>query len=260
MKLPNGRSSECCTPYGGKRVTREILILDGGTPQMRRLASRLGRLGYPVLAAKTADAAERVLRLRGPRVAAALIPVDLPTFDLPTALHFLRRLEPSGELCFVAAGHRPDAAGRRQLRDAGVELALWEPIDEHTLRFQANRALAGSAIVRGDRSLLRAPANWSVSVWAGARRKPAKIYSLSAGGAYLATTRPSLPGTRLQVELPFRSTPVKVTAEVMMTNVPGHFMRENLPPGMGIRFEKAPRKVESALTLWAERRLENLGF
>ncbi|MDJ0850467.1 MAG: hypothetical protein QNK04_19010 [Myxococcota bacterium] len=241
-------------------MSRELLIVDGGSLQMRRLASRLGRMGYAVVAAKTADAAERVLRVRGRTIAATIIPVDLPAFDLRAALGFLRRLEPSGELCFVAAGHRPESADRGMLREAGVELALWEPIDEHALRFQANRALADSAIVRGERGVLRAPANWSVSVWAGERRKPAKIYTLSARGAFLATARPSLPGTNLQVELPFRSTPVRVNAEVVMTNVPGHFMRNNLPAGMGVRFQEAPENVESALTIWAERRLESLGF
>ncbi len=246
--------------YGGKRVSRELLIVDGGSLQMRRLSSRLERMGYGVVPAKTADAAERVLRVRGRTIAATVIPVDLPAFDLRAALGFLRRLEPTGELCFVAAGHRPEAADRNMLREAGVELALWEPIDEHALRFQANRALADSAIVRGERGVIRAPANWSVSVWSGERRKPAKIYTLSARGAFLATARPSLPGTQLEVELPFRSTPVRVKAEVVMTNVPGHFMRDNLPAGMGVRFQETPGNVVSALKIWAERRLESLGF
>ncbi len=241
-------------------MPRELLIVDGGSLQMRRLASRLERMGYAVVPSKTADSAERVLRIRGRTIAATVIPVDLPAFDLRTALRFLRRLEPSGELCFVAAGHRPEAGDRVMLREAGVELALWEPIDEHALRFQANRALAESAIVRGERRVLRAPANWSVSVWSGERRKPAKIYTLSAAGAFLATPRPSLPGTELKVELPFRTQPVRVDAEVVMTNVPGHFMRNNLPSGMGVRFQEAPDNVESALTIWAERRLESLGF
>jgi CheY-like chemotaxis protein len=264
MKLPDGRwdgrSTGSRAPDGGKRVAREMLILDSESPQMRRLATRLQRLGYPVIPAKTTDAAERLLSSSSRRIAAAVIPVDLPTFDLRTALRFLRRQEPTGELCFVAAGHRPEAEGRRLLRMAGVELALWEPLDEHALRFQANRALAGSEIVRGQRCVLRAPANWSVSVWSGQRRKPARIYSLSSAGAFLATGRPSLPGTRVQVELPFRSTPIQVAAEVTMTNVPGHFLRDNLPVGMGVRFETAPRNVESALSIWAERRLESLGF
>ena len=238
----------------------EMLVLDAGSPHMRRLAVRLRRMGYSVLPAKTPDAAERTLRSRARSVGAVVIPVDLPAFDLGAALRFLRRLEPTGELTFVAAGHKPEPEGRALLRDAGVELALWEPVDDHTLRFQANRALAESEIVRGERLVLRAPTNWSVSVWAAKRRKPARIYTLSAAGAFLTTGRPSLPGTPIQVELPFKSTPMQVEAHVVMTNVPGSFMKNNLPMGMGVCFENAPANVESALSIWAQRRLENLGF
>jgi len=238
----------------------EMLVLDAGSAHMRRLAVRLRRMGYAVQPAKTPDSAERTLRHQGRSIGAVVIPVDLPAFDLGAALRFLRRLEPSGELSFVAGGHKPESESCALLRDAGVELALWEPVDDHSLRFQANRALSGSEIVRGERTVLRAPTNWSVSVWAGERRKPARIYTLSSGGAFLTTGRPSLPGTEVQVELPFKSTPMLVSARVVMTNVPGNLMRDNLPVGMGVCFEDAPANVRSALSIWAQRRLENLGF
>jgi len=239
---------------------REILILDAGSPSMRSLAMSLRRLGYPVLPSKTPDHADRLLRTRGGGIAAAVIPVDLPTFDLGAALRFLRRLEPTGELSFVAAGQRPSPTGRKLLRDAGVELALWNPVDEHTLRFQANRALAGSEIVRGSRSSLRAPADWPVAVWTGTRRKPARVYSLSAGGAFLATGRPSLPQAPLRIDVPASPGPVRLQARVVMTNVPGNLLRENLPVGMGVRFERTPPAVEEALAAWANDRLAALGF
>ena len=53
---------------------------------MLRLATRLRQLGYPVAPAKTADRAEHLLSARGSRIGAAVIPVDLPAFDLATAL------------------------------------------------------------------------------------------------------------------------------------------------------------------------------
>ena len=239
---------------------REIVILDAGSPSMRGLATRLRRLGYVVLPSKTPDHADRLLRTRGGSVTAAVIPVDLPTFDLGAALRFLRRLEPTGELSFVATGQRPSRAGRRLLRDAGVELALWDPVDDHTLRFQTNRALAGSEIVRGHRNSLRAPADWSVAVWTGTRRKPARIYSLSAGGAFLATGRPSLPRAQLRIDLPASPGPLRLQARVVMTNVPGNLIRDNLPIGMGVRFEQTPPEIEAAILAWANKRLAALGF
>jgi hypothetical protein len=227
---------------------------------MRNLSTRLRRLGYPVLPSKTPDHADRLLRTRGGNIAAAVIPVDLPTFDLGAALRFMRRLEPTGELSFVAAGRRPSQAGRRLLRDAGVELALWESVDDHTLRFQANRALAGSEIVRGNRTSLRAPADWPVAVWTGTRRKPARVYSLSARGAFLSTGRPSLPQAQLRIDLPVSSGTARLQARVVMTNVPGNLIRDNLPIGMGVRFEQTPREIEAALVAWANKRLAALGF
>ncbi len=241
-------------------MQRETALLDGGSPSMRQLVARLRRLGYSVLPSKTPDHAERVLRTRGSGVAAAVIPVDLPTFDLGAALRFLRRLEPSGELNFVAAGQRPSRAGRRLLRDAGVELALWDPVDEHTLRFQANRALASSEIVRGNRASLRAPADWPVAVWTGTRRKPARVYSLSAGGAFLSTWRPSLPQAQLRIDLPASPHPLRLQARVVMTNVPGNLIRDELPIGMGVRFEQMPPKIEAAIVTWVNKRLAVLGF
>ncbi|MBW2267042.1 MAG: hypothetical protein JRH16_00600 [Deltaproteobacteria bacterium] len=237
-----------------------IAILDSGSPAMRRLGTRLRQLGYGVLPCKAPDQAERLLRARGPDVASVILPVDLPTFDLSTALRFMRRLEPSGELTFVATGQRPDAEARALLRGAGIEFALWEPADDHTLRFQINRALASSRIVLGDRSLLRAPADWPIAIYAGTRRKPARVYSLSAGGCYLATWRPNIAGARVVMDLPMADGPVRVGAQVVMANVPGDFMRQNLPVGMGMCFRNLPHEIETALSAWADQRQEALGF
>lgn len=226
---------------------------------MRALGVRMRRLGYRVLPCKTPDHAERLLAARRD-LAAALIPVALPTFDLGAALRFLRRQEPSGELTFVATGRRPEPEGRRLLREAGVELALWDPTDDHVLRFQINRALASSQIVLGGRSSLRAPAHWPLTVRSGQRRKPARLYSLSAQGAYLATSRPSMPGSTLTLDLPVSSGVAKIDGHVVMTNVPGHFLRDNLPLGMGVEFDGLEDKVATALAVWAAKRLGTLGF
>ena len=239
---------------------KEVAVLDAGAPPMRQLAARLRRQGFAVLPSKTPDHAERLLRQRGSAVAAVVIPVDLPTFDLGAALRFLRRLEPSGELTFVASGHRPDSEDRELLRDAGIELALWGPVDDHTLRFQMNRALATSEIVLGKRGRLRAPADWPIVVHAGSRRKPARIYSLSSGGTYLATGRPSLPGADVVVELPLPASGTRIPARVVMTNVPGNLIRENLPVGMGVSFRKVARDVEASLDAWVNDRIDELGF
>jgi hypothetical protein len=45
-----------------------------------------------------------------------------------------------------------------------------------------------------------------------------------------------------------------------MTNVPGNLIRDNLPIGMGVRFERTPPEIETALAAWANDRLTALGF
>ena len=159
---------------------RAIAILDSGSIAMGRLATRLRQLGYALLTCKTPDHAERLLRAAQHDVATVVLPVDLPTFDLGAALRCMRRLESSGELTFVATGRRPDAEASALLRSAGVEFTLWEPADDHTLRFQINRAMACSQIVLGARSQLRAPADWPVAIYSGTRRKPAVMASTRA--------------------------------------------------------------------------------
>jgi hypothetical protein len=236
-----------------------ILILDAASPSMRSICERVRKLRYTALPAKPPDQAERFLRTRR-GLTAALIPVALPTFDLSAALSFLRKHEPTGELTFVAVGRRPERDARALLREAGVELALWEPMDDHLIRFQINRALASSEIVLGGRSCLRAPAGWDTEIRNSGRKKSARIYSLSSRGAFLATGRPSLPGASVGFDLPVTSGTAKLKARVMMTNVPGDFLRPNLPLGMGIRFENLSSQVEDALTIWANNRLNTIGF
>lgn len=46
----------------------------------------------------------------------------------------------------------------------------------------------------------------------------------------------------------------------MTTNVPGDFMRNNLPIGMGLRFEGLSAEVGNALSVWAGERQDSLGF
>lgn len=241
-------------------MSKRIILLDAGSAGIRELGIRIREMGYRLLPTKTPDQAERLLVDHGSEIGAMVIPVDLPAFDLGAALRFLRRLEPTGELTFVAAGCCADADGRRLLRSAGVELALWNPVDDHTLRFQINRALAESEIVLGNRQALRAPTDWPAIVWAGQRCKSARIYAISADGAYLSTMRPSLPNAPLGLEFPLPSGRVRVNARVVSTNVPGNLLRRQLPLGMAVRFEDLPREVGGEIHDWIRGRLVSIGF
>ncbi len=238
----------------------DLLLIDAGGLQMDVLAARLRRLGYRAIWAKTSMEAYDALGDARYRIGAALIPPDLPTTDLRRALARFREVSGNPDLGFAVAGPRPGLKSRRRLQDAGVAFALWEPLDQHTLRFQVNRALAGADVVLGHRTALRAPADWAARVRSGARVKPARVYTVSASGAYLSTPSPSQRRASLRVELPLPGGRRELAARVVMTNVPGNLLRPNLPVGMGIRFEGAGVDVQAALELYAASRFRALSF
>lgn len=214
-----------------------VLVVEGPPPQGVGLAQRLRGAGFRAVRAKTTDEAlERVADPRF-RVRAALVPPDLPVVDLAAALASLRARAAEKRLELVVAGGRPGSDLLGQLRQAGVELALWEPFSDAALRFQLNRALDADPHAR-ERSGPRAPVSRQVRVLRRNGVKPALLYTLSSAGAYLETSRPAPPGSEVTLELVLPESDVTAEARVLYTNVPGNLRRHNLPMGMGVQFTR----------------------
>lgn len=87
----------------------------------------------------------------------------------------------------------------------------------------------------------------AAQVFQAGRQKPARVYTLSSGGVYLETPRPTMRGARVEVELTIGAGPVRAAGVVVYTNVPGNLHRSNLPVGMGIRFSDVPEPSCAAL-------------
>lgn len=216
-----------------------VLVLGDHATPLASLAERMRRLGYRVVRAKTPQQALDLTEERGYCFSAALVETTLPVVNLERALWELQERAGEGDLVFIAAGDRPDLEGLERLRQADVKLALWEPVGNHALRFQLNRALAGRRDdwLRGD---LRAPMETPVKIFSAGREKRASIYTLSSGGAYLETIRPSPTGANIAIELPLPRGDIELAARVLYTNVPGNLQSDKLPSGMGIRFTETP--------------------
>lgn len=216
-------------------LERSVLVMDGGGAPRAALAHRLRRLGYRTLRAKSPEDAFRLVEEHRHLIGVALIPPDLAVIDLPAALAALAAGAPGGQLSYIVTGATPTGDALGELRDSGVRLALWEPFDDARLRFQVNRALAedGSGLARRE---TRAPVDLPAQVFQSGRQKPARIYTLAAGGAYLETPRPAMRGARIEIEMPVGAGPVRAPGVVVYTNVPGNLHRDNLPVGMGVRF------------------------
>jgi hypothetical protein len=232
--------------------------VDSGSHPLVDLATRARRVGFRVLRAKTPEEAREALRDGRHAVGAVLIPPDLVAPDLRLALQGFRELVTERELKVLVGGPRPSEPELRRLREAGAELALFEPIDDHTLRFQLNRAVAGRDTGAAERRAVRVPTDWPVRVRMGGREKPARVYCVSSTGAYLATSRPSFRGSLLYVSMPLPSGPVDLAGRVVMTNVPGNLVRENLPLGMAVQFTGLPLDVEDSLREFTERQATTL--
>ncbi|RIL06905.1 MAG: hypothetical protein DCC71_05010 [Proteobacteria bacterium] len=214
-----------------------ILVLDGSGAPRAALAQRLRRMGYRAIRAKTPEDAFAIVEEPRHHVTAAMIPPDLAVADLRSALDALSARSRTGRLTYVVVGACPGEEGMAELREAGLVLALWEPIDDARLRYQANRALAGidSDLLR--RGAMRAPLEIPARVLQAGRSKDARVYTLSTGGVYLDTMRPAMRNATVEVELDFWPSPICVQGVVAYTSVPGNLRRPNLPIGMGVRFE-----------------------
>jgi len=240
-----------------------ILIVDGGSESLAAMGMRLAQMGYHALRAKTTDQALETLADARYAVGVVVVPGDLPVFDLDRALAAFQSGSGARPPRLVATGPRPDANHRDRLRRAGVERVLWNPVDDHALRFQLNAALSAAApgaepLRPRSRRAERVPTNWPIRIRTGQRVKPAKIYSLSTSGAFLATASPSLPRTQVAMSIPLPAGDLVLSGEVVMTNVPGNLSRANLPIGMAVRFVGPDREQQQALAEFTEARAAEL--
>jgi len=188
-----------------------------------------------------------------------LLSTRLPAASLSDFAAPLRRHLAIGEVTGLAVGSAPAPEIRQRLRELGFTLALWRPFDDHTLRFQVNRAFLRARREGPARSELRAPLACRVNIHTAGRRKEAQLYNLSERGAFLETPRPSMVGTEIDVELQLPTGPRSLPASVQHTNVPGNLLRSQVPLGMGIRFrDPSPTVSDDLARIVAQRSLDLL--
>jgi hypothetical protein len=233
-----------------------VLLFESGDGA-HSLAERLLAVDVAAVRVTQVEDALRVLEKRDPLITAVLIPTDFSEHDIKEAIRSLRRAGPASGLMFMAYGRTPDAKTRKRLRSAGVTLALWEPFDDGTLRFQLNRAVTGDRDEHG-RTEVRVPTYLLARIKSGGRQKDAIVYSLSVGGAFLETPRASMDGAEIEVELRVPGSPVSCRAQVVFANVPGNLQRPNLPLGMGVRFVDTSNEQKKVLKNYVEHRIQQL--
>ncbi len=228
------------------RTDRSVLILGVHSANMGSLADRVRDLGYPTVRVKTPQEAIDLSRERNLEYGVGFFEPEGLAFNLCEALDAIRCCSNSPELIFVATGAEPGEQDRTVLRQAGVEHALWAPVEDHTLRFQLNAALSPphEEYLRCD---ARAPIDAPATVRTGGRVKQVSIFSISTGGAFLETPRPSLSGAQLELTLATPDGELAVAARVLYTNTPGNLSQPKLPMGMAVHFEGLGRSASDAI-------------
>lgn len=225
---------------------------------LRRLAVRLEGLGYPVARAEAASGAHALLLDRGAG-RAAILPAgfaSLPEGELERTTQALRGLAPSRKLTLLAWGPVPGPTARQRLRNAGIELALYEPLEAAVLRFQVNRALAPTAPPK--RRAQRAPIDAEIAMRWRLRTRSARVYAMSASGAFILADEPLKQGRRLALEVPVGRLHPRTHARVVLSNPAAEPSHPDLPPGMAVVFEDLDHAYAAVIQRLVEERLAAL--
>lgn len=231
----------------------ESFLLLGFGAAYARLAHRLVGLGFLALRAETLEDALGTLQLADPPARAFLLPPDPSLPDLGPSLRWLAERSLDGNLRAAVVGARPGPEALARLRAAGVGLALFDPFTDGELRFVLN-FLAYNPRCGEWRSRLRVPTQLTARLAGETPAKEARVHDLSCDGAYLETPEPAAAGSRLALELPLPSGPLRVAARVLTRREPGPWHRETLPTGMGVRFLDVAPSAREALERFVDER------
>lgn len=152
----------------------------------------------------------------------------------------------SEQLIPIAYGRSPSEGRRQELREAGVDLALFGRFGRHALRFQVNRALSPWA-TRAPRGEIRAPQEWRTRTYSSGKAKTVRCYSLSSAGAYFVTPRPWVVGSEVAFELPLRGEKQLIGGHILYTHESGDTQRSSLPGGMAVAFSEISPSLEDLI-------------
>lgn len=215
------------------------------------LATRIERLGFQ---AELVPDDERLRRLLAPldRPRALLVNVALGGAAVRTAAAIATEPTRAPEVTVIGVGPPADPPLRESLRQAGVTLAAFGPIDDTTLRFQINRAFLRARPPGPARQELRAPIGWEAGLRDERPRFGCRLANLSRGGAFVQMARPLAAGRAVQLEVPLPSGPVRLDAVVRHANPPGALRQRRAPVGMGVTFTRPDpgvwRRIDQVLS------------
>ena len=163
---------------------RRAFVVDAADNRLGEVALKLLRLGIDLH--YSADLAEAWLLAEDVAKDVRLLILNprVPAEKIAALEERLCSLSPDIARTLMVIGRQPDDATRARLREAGVELALWEPYDEVELRAALQAAMAPHSNPNS-RKHPRIVTTLLARASMGLLRTDAIVSSLSLGGAFL---------------------------------------------------------------------------
>jgi len=225
-----------------------VLIVDRPDNRIGALALRLTRLGLDPLYSSDRDEAVLLAAQEGRRVGAVAVAADLDAAELDFAIkNVAARAGLRGD-ALVPIGARPPDSAIVALRERGVRWALWEPIDDASMRFVLCAVLSrqGGTDLRLEP---RVPApGLAARIYKGSIGRDAAVVDLSVGGAFLAGDKPLPEGSRVSLEIDLDGgATLRLRALVRWARREDASGRDDLCFGMGVEFEDAGPEVAGRL-------------
>ena len=222
------------------------LVVDDEKFALGELALRILRLGVDVFHAKGGGEATLLAREAAERIRALLFPPALSLAELASLTACLSSREDPSPVTLVVVGEKPEDARRADLREAGVDWALWEPFEESALRQVLAQALTAWRDVEM-RKEPRVPTTILARAFAGIKRKDVLVSTLSTAGAFLETPFPFHDGTRISLEMALPDGCLVTKADVVFARSSADTGGTGQPAGMGVAFSGLDAGSERAL-------------
>ncbi|MFT5442642.1 MAG: diguanylate cyclase (GGDEF)-like protein [Myxococcota bacterium] len=146
---------------------------------------------------------------------------------------------------FVIVGEAPGNDIRAELREIGVDWALWSPFSDTELRYVVSSAMSPRDNTP-HRSEARIPVDLMANVWCGGRREVAVVSTLSPRGAFIEVSEPMRKGSSMRIEIELAGEQYRGFARVAYVRT-DESQRTYEPTGVGVTFYGTDREEDQLI-------------
>jgi hypothetical protein len=222
-----------------------LLVLDLDKESFGELALRLVRLGVDAVLAAGLDEAELMARQEQIRIRGLLLPSEAEGHEIDRVLESIGAHAGVGAEAIAVLGPRPDEHRLAALRQRGVGLRLWDPVEDRDLRFLASSLLwLGSD--EDARLDIRIPTALPGMATRGHDARTVTVGDLSPSGARIETATPFEAESQVDLEIALPGGTAVTVAGVVRWLVTDN-SHPGVPAGCGVEFLEPSTAILLAL-------------